>query len=1194
MAAAAAASEIRTTNGSGPAAAAPSQYSVPKPPTTTRTIAAAAAAASSSESSFPLQAMHCLLQDVAEGDTVYLLDRTYMSNWLRWCLHQQTTTATAAADPHHPQNPWTDRIRRAAEQLQIAPWPPPAVLDNTTTDNPIATPSPIDTRGLSAPGQALRLDASVQSLNHQPPLPNSKNAQSMRLTNGGTPPKPCVAVPEPFYELLRSVHGVLCDDFETVSFQSNNHHNNHSNNNNNSMMETDENVVLYHHVFATDNDKTNGASSSSVPCRPIEFRRRVISQTLSTVEPKGKIDTSLLTLMEKLMLEEQQQQETMAPHQRGCPQQLIVEVHPIQLLYTIFPIPTTDAATTKGNNDAEEEDAATIAATLSNGDLRKTRENGHAKNNTITNASIREALGFVLVSRDTPAIAAVAALQRLVAPRTASQSVRTWSKYNYNTTTTNKGSAAANPPGASSSSTASHDNGYELIDMDSLAEAVYTNPQSLQQPTYGAITTTSTKPISMGAWVNQHSFGPEFTELDLLVETRRSVNVPWPREHLELANRIQPGDLVDAQDVAGKWYEAVVQKVEDETVLVHYTGWASKWDSKVRRRNASIQNSTSVTGGVDGATGNVPPNSSTPADVPSKVKAPAPLWSRSQRWREQLQLGDALEVRDSGSIVERPKWYSGVVKRIGEVDAVPKPLTGGASIDMYSLIEGEEKTPLLILGRTQQILVEVEQERREKASIVGNAANSSPTSKDDSLVPQPPFLRWVNLFGEEICQSGTHLKEVKDEGPVTLKYEFDANRKPVEVMKSHPMHGAGFMRESLRGTPPAPGSVGLHNLGNSCFLNSTVQCLNHIEPLTQFFVLERYSKDLNKRNPLGSGGNVAVAYASLLKKMWAGQHSVIVPRMLKQTVANFAPQFDNSYQHDSHEFCQFLMDGLHEDLNRVKKKPYVEELEGWDMEDQRAAIESWRKHLLRHDSIIVDHCQGMHRSHLTCPQCGRESIKFDIFSSISLPLPIEKKITTIKLEDCMEKFMEAEQLDERDAYYCPNCRRHVCALKLIALWTVPNILILHLKRFTFDTCMLSGGMLRSKIDNTVEFPINGLDLTEHVLGPIDPDAPPIYNLFGVSEHSGPTANSGHYTATVRNSVDGQWYRCNDSNVGLTSGEAAITGGAYLLFYQRAKGIIKWGGLHKIMKEMGIDPYGGMEPIDEEGYRQVKNKKKKKG
>lgn len=91
---------------------------------------------------------------------------------------------------------------------------------------------------------------------------------------------------------------------------------------------------------------------------------------------------------------------------------------------------------------------------------------------------------------------------------------------------------------------------------------------------------------------------------------------------------------------------------------------------------------------------------------------------------------------------------------------------------------------------------------------------------------------------------------------------------------------------------------------------------------------------------------------------------------------------------------------------------------------------------------------------------------------------------------------------------------------------------------------------------------------------------------------GPTANSGHYTATARNCKDGRWYRYNDAHVGETTGDAAVTGGAYVLFYQRTKGQSRWGGMEKLMIDRGVDPYSGLE-TDQDGFRTVKSTKKKK-
>ena len=103
-------------------------------------------------------------------------------------------------------------------------------------------------------------------------------------------------------------------------------------------------------------------------------------------------------------------------------------------------------------------------------------------------------------------------------------------------------------------------------------------------------------------------------------------------------------------------------------------------------------------------------------------------------------------------------------------------------------------------------------------------------------------------------------------------------------------------------------------------------------------------------------------------------------------------------------------------------------------------------------------------------------------------------------------------------------------------------------------------------------------------------------LFGVSEHTGSTANSGHYTATVRNSRDGNWYRYNDSHVGSTSGDAAVTGGAYLLFYRREKGTLRWAGMENQMRAAEQRPQGKNSVAvkeDSDGFREVKKKNNRK-
>ncbi|CAG9318242.1 unnamed protein product [Blepharisma stoltei] len=184
------------------------------------------------------------------------------------------------------------------------------------------------------------------------------------------------------------------------------------------------------------------------------------------------------------------------------------------------------------------------------------------------------------------------------------------------------------------------------------------------------------------------------------------------------------------------------------------------------------------------------------------------------------------------------------------------------------------------------------------------------------------------------------------------------------------------------------GLTGLQNLGNTCFMNSALQCVSHTIPLTEYILSNRYLQDINPNNPLGTKGAVlAYAYADLLKELWLESSSSVSPWNFKKTIAKVASQFSGYHQHDSHELLNYLLNGLHEDLNRVRVKPYIEQPTGGDRPDEIVAAESWNWFLQRNQSIIGDTMFGQCKSKLICPDCGKISITFDPFMTFSVAIP---------------------------------------------------------------------------------------------------------------------------------------------------------------------------------------------------------------
>lgn len=344
------------------------------------------------------------------------------------------------------------------------------------------------------------------------------------------------------------------------------------------------------------------------------------------------------------------------------------------------------------------------------------------------------------------------------------------------------------------------------------------------------------------------------------------------------------------------------------------------------------------------------------------------------------------------------------------------------------------------------------------------------------------------------------------------------------------------------------GLKGLRNLGNTCFLNTALQCFSNTLPLTRYIKSGEYKKKLREDR---IHKDLTIDWENMLDLIWEDEKKddyFIGPRGFVTEVQKIARQIgaDEFMQMGDHkdvqEFITFFINTMHESL--AEKIPMTINGQPKNKLDKMAlqAMKQWKGFFQNDYSVLVDLFYGQTQSRLIADLDPKDEIEYsdtyEPFSNLVLPIP---KTTSgdITIYDCLELYSTEENLVQEWKSERDNKMKKV--RKKISLWKTPNYLIVVLNRFQ----NFRGRLF--KRNEFIDFPIRHFDLAKYCVGYDRDDSK--YELYAVANHSG-TMDHGHYYAHCRN-LNGNWYTYNDTSVDpITDVDQLVTNNAYCLFYQK--------------------------------------------
>ena len=328
------------------------------------------------------------------------------------------------------------------------------------------------------------------------------------------------------------------------------------------------------------------------------------------------------------------------------------------------------------------------------------------------------------------------------------------------------------------------------------------------------------------------------------------------------------------------------------------------------------------------------------------------------------------------------------------------------------------------------------------------------------------------------------------------------------------------------------GNNGLQNHGNTCYLNSALQCLSHIDVLSDDNFKHQIDTYKLRETPLIN------EWMDIQNKMWSDDSTDIINpinliQIFMRKIHEEKIYFDSFVQNDSSEFLNHFLEFIHKELSRKitmtiegEKKNKLDEMYYNNLKKQEL-------HFNNSYSCIVEHFYSSVLSLTQCPSCNHTIDNHEPVSIITLTLD-NNKFTS--LYDCIDEYTSKFELDDDNKFKCEKCSEYVNAEKKTVFWDLAPILIFLVKKYDENGVIL----------NHINYPID-LDMNKYCLNYKEKSTK--YTLSGLCIHSG-NLHAGHYYSICKNSCENKWKVYNDSQVIDIDEDKIFNNHPYCLFYKR--------------------------------------------